>query len=217
VPQQESPPLSPTLEQFSSYQLTYDYFNEELFDGDLKQCHLNFSRRAASGVYFRPNYWKRQNGELLHEIGLNPSFLGKPFSEVMALLARGMGFQWQYDFGTPSPSTGYCNRELTEKLKAIGLQLTDTGEFGGRETGKWLRHIIIPGERFDQAVQAMPEEYKLPWISESIRIIKRPKDKISYTCPECLAQVWGKAGLAFGCMCDRKSGEKWIPECEEEV
>lgn len=210
--------LSPTLEQFSNYQLTYDYFNERLFDNDLKQCHLNFSRRASSGVYFRSNFWKRQDGELIHEIGLNPLFLAKPFPDVMALLVKGMGYQWQYDFGTPSPSAGYCNRELSEKLKALGLLLTETGEPGGRETGKWLKHFIIPDGQFEQAVEGIPDTYKLPWVSGTTRLIKQPRfDKIKYTCPDCLAQVWGKSGLAFGCMCDRKSGEKWVPECEEEA
>lgn len=210
--------LSPTLEQFSNYQFTYDHFNGKLFNNKLAYCKLTFSRRAASGVYFRPNFWKKQDGQRIHEIGLNPLFLSNPFADVMALLVKGMGYQWQYDFGTPSPSPGYCNRELADQFKAIGLPLTDTGNPGGRETGKWLKHYIIPGGLFDQAVQTMPEDYKLPWVSGATRLIRRPNtDKMKYTCPDCLAQVWGKAGLAFGCMCDRKSGEKWIPESEEEA
>lgn len=218
MPSESLPDLSPTLEQFIGYQLTCDYFNRELFQTHLTQCHLNFSCRAASGVYFRPLYWRKGNDKPIHEIGLNPTVLAKPLPEIVVLLVRGMGYQWQYDFGTPSPSKGYCNRELVEKLKSIGLLLTDTGEIGGRETGKWLRHVIIPGGPLEQAVDHLPEHCKLSWTSDAVRIIKPPStDKIKYTCPECLAQVWGKTELAFGCMCEKQTGAKWEADVEEEA
>lgn len=59
---------------------------------------------------------------------------------------------------------------------------------------------------------------KLLWISEAARIIKRPNaDKIKYTCPECLAQVWGKADQAFGCTCEKQTSAKWEADVEEEA
>ncbi|NEP17874.1 MAG: hypothetical protein F6J97_13380 [Leptolyngbya sp. SIO4C1] len=217
VSKEEYPGLTPTLEQFSSYQFAYDHFNDRLFGGQLEHCHLGFSVRALSGVFFNARSWKGKGGKMLHDIALNPSFLSNPFPDVMALLVKGMGYQWQHDFGTPSPSKGYCNRELSDKLKSLGIQLTDTGEPGGRSTGKWLKHCIMPDSPFEQAVKDMPENYKMPWVSGAPQRIKAKVDKkVAYTCPECLNKVWGKAGLAIGCMCDLRKAVKWVPDHEDD-
>lgn len=206
--------LSPTLEQFSAFQLAFDYLNNKLFDSKLKPCHLTFSRRAFSGVVFRPNVWKRdtEDDKLLHELCLNPIELEQPFMFTMSLVVRGMANVWQWERGTPSPSPGYCNRELADKLKEIGLQLSDSGKPGGRETGPWLKHYIIQNSPFTQAIATMPDDYKLPWKNNAIEKMKGSSDKIAYQCPHCHAKAWGKPGLKIACGCEIDCGQKWQPQ-----
>lgn len=210
-------PIEPTLEQYASYQSVYNYFNETLFDNSLKPCLLNFSRRAISGVYFRPLHWKNEK-QKIHEICLNPDVLERSFADSMALLVKGMGFQWLHEQGTPPSVVGYCSKELSMKMESIGITLSDTGEMDGKRTGLWLKHSVAEDGPFDEAFKAMPEEYKLPWVSGAQPLkTQRKNDKLKYSCPECDAAAWGKAGLAIACGCTQGNGAKWVCDFEAEV
>jgi predicted SprT family Zn-dependent metalloprotease len=197
---------TPTRTQFRAYEQMFSYFNQRLFHGELPACLLNFSRKSKTYGFFAPERWERGR-EVRHEISLNPSTLKsrKPI-DVASTLVHEMVHFWQHEHGKPSRA-GYHNHEWADKMEAVGLVPTDTGEPGGRKVGQKMTHYIAKGGPFELAFRAMPKEYALPWACEEpeiVRVKKAQKNKVKYTCPGCGTNVWGKPELAILC-----------EECEE--
>ena len=206
VPRAMDSARTPTGEQFAAYQALAQYFNERLFAGTLPPVLLNFSRKGRrTRGFFAPNRWEK-GPALTHEISLNPQLLKERSPlEAAATLVHELCHLWQFVFGHPS-RTGYHNQEWADKMEAIGLMPSDTGEVGGKRTGQQMTHYVISGGPFEQAFGAMSQEYLLPWISgESVaRSQPRRSSKVKYTCRGCRTNVWGKPGLSLLCpLCDR--------------
>ncbi len=203
----------PVEQQWGAYQAAWTYFNEELFQGSLKPCILNFSRKNGSYGFFWPGKWASDlDGNKTHEISLNPDLLEEPLQEVMGTLVHEMCHQWQFEQGTP-PRAGYHDRQWAAKMEAVGLIPSSTGEPDGRKTGQKMSHYIQPGGPFQQAFQSMPSEYSLPFKSWHNQKEKKEKkrNKLKYTCPGCETNVWGKPELNILC------GECQEPfQCEDE-
>ena len=64
---------------------------------------------------------------------------------------------WQHHFGKPSRA-GYHNKEWAEKMHAVGLHPSDTGQPGGKETGQQMTHYIAPGGPFQAAFADLDAE-----------------------------------------------------------
>lgn len=200
MPADQPKPRTPTREQFAAYQRLYDYFNRELFDPGLPVCVLNFSRHANTSGFFAPRRWSKGE-ERRHEISLNPStlLLRQP-REVCSTLVHEMVHLWQAERGTPSRA-GYHNREWSEKMQAVGLMPSSTGEPGGATVGQRMTHYILEGGPFAAAFARLPHDY-FPWLCEAEpegRGKKKTASKLRYTCPGCDAHVWGKPGLSIRC------------------
>jgi predicted SprT family Zn-dependent metalloprotease len=192
----------PTRDQWGAYAGAFDYFNAALFDGELSRCILNFDRRARRAAgFFAPERWERSAGRT-HEISLNPDVLKAPVEHTMSTLVHEMTHLWQHKQGKPS-RRGYHNRQWADKLESIGLMPSSTGKPGGKRTGQRMSDYVIAGGRFDLALQAMPHECLLPWLSGSLVRTPGPdpkdKNKVRYTCPGCGANVWGKPDLEIIC------------------
>jgi len=182
---------APTPEQFDRYQKAWDYFNQELFGGQLEPCLLNFSTHRGSYGYFCPRRWKKGEQET-HEISLNPNMLGRPLEDTMSTLVHEMVHQWQDDYGTPS-RRGYHNIEWAKKMEEIGLIPSDTGLPGGAKTGQRMTHYIDPNGRFAKALKRMPKKYALPWLTGELEEADekpKPPKKVKLTCPVCEVSVW---------------------------
>ena len=205
---------APTPEQFSAYQSMYDHFNRTLFDGELPQVILNFSRRAGSLGFFGADRW--DNGRTrTHEISLNPAHLKeRPSIDVASTLVHEMVHLWQHERGTPSRA-GYHNAQWAEKMEAVGLVPSDTGRPGGRKVGQQMDHYVGDGGGFQRAFERLPRGCLLPWQC-------RPdpergaggglgaapagaRNKVKYTCPSCASNVWGRPELELQCVpCARR-------------
>jgi hypothetical protein len=202
-----SPPgRGPTAEQFAAYQGMAEYFNEQLFGGQLPPILLNFSRQGRrTRGFFAPYRWEK-GAATTHEISLNPQLLRERTPlETAATLVHELCHLWQFSFGTPSRA-GYHNREWARKMEAVGLMPSSTGEPGGRRTGQQVSHYVLPGEAFARAFEMMPAEYRLPWRGRPVEPARRPRrpSKVKYACPGCRTNVWGKPGLSLVCpACDR--------------
>lgn len=195
--------VMPTLEQFSAYHHAWAYFNDRLFDGTLSSCLLNFSRKAKARGFFSPDRWAKGEATT-HEISLNPDVLGRPVIETMGTLVHEMVHQWQQEFGSP-PRRCYHNREWAAKMEEVGLIPSDTGEPGGKKTGQSMTHYIDPAGRFQQAFDAMPAEYLIPWRSHApSKATPSPtSSKTKYSCRRCGAAIWGGRRLQVLCLnCD---------------
>ena len=209
---------TPTLEQMTAYQQAFDYFNEQLFDNQLPQVILNFSRSGSHTIaFYAPRRW--QQGEkvveqtALDEISLNPKYLGMSMEEIMSSLVHEMMHLWQFAHGNPSRRS-YHNKEWAMKMKEVGLQ-PDDGT--GKETGQNVSHRIMEEGLFQKTFQTMPESHSLPWrvfiegdggkATGGEEQPGKPKSKsgkrLKYSCPSCKTNIWGKEGLRIGCMdCD---------------
>jgi hypothetical protein len=92
---------------------------------------------------------------------------------------------------------GYHNREWADRMEAIGLPSSSTGQPGGKRVGGRMSHYILEGGPFARAFAAMPRAYLMPWLSLD-RFGRGPTpdpSKTPYTCPACEARVWGKPEL----------------------
>lgn len=195
--------MKPSINQMQSYQAAFDYFNVELFEGELPQVILNFSRTGAKAVaFYAPKRWEnsKQDSNILDEISLTPKWLNRPLETIFSSLVHEMAHLWQFEFGSPS-RTNYHNKEWAFKMNEIGLK-PNNGK--GGETGQSVSHNIVINGPFQEAFKKMPEEYLLPWrvFCESDMEKKKTKksgSRVKYTCPECDTNVWGKDGLEIIC------------------
>jgi predicted SprT family Zn-dependent metalloprotease len=193
---------TPTVQQFSTYDALYGYFNVTLFGGELPPCILNFSRKSKRNHgFFAPERWEGKEG-IRHEISLNPSTLKQRSArDVCSTLVHEMVHLWQAEFG--KPSKGHHNRQWGAKMKDVGLHPSNTGAPGGKETGQQMTHYIVEGGPFDVAFQNLPTEF-LPYACcpEPTKVTKA-RNKVKYTCVCCGANVWGKPEMRIQCMdCD---------------
>jgi predicted SprT family Zn-dependent metalloprotease len=210
--------IKPTKETYDQIQQAYDYLNRTLFKGELPNCLITLQCRNRTYGYFSGDRFGRSDGLVTDEIALNPRhFHNRPVSEVLATLAHEMAHLWQHHHGKPGRGR-YHNREWAERMKAIGLQPTDTGEEGGQETGDGVHHYVIPDGPFDAAVnKLLTRGFTIAWIEkpraakvavegtdENEKTPAEPKSgkRVKYTCPRCNLNAWAKHEVRLICGAD---------------
>ena len=214
---------NPTTHQFTQYQKLYDWYNDNLFTGQLPSCLLILSRKTARICgHFSQNRWQDSDGKTTHEINLNPVYLSTATDQdICQTLVHEMVHLWQYEFGKPSRS-GYHNKEWADKMESVGLMPSNTGKKGGNRTGQQMADYAIKGGVFMSAYETMPNEVLLPFKSSemvngqlviggvvvegsggnpSTPLPSMPpkKNKLKYSCPRCQRNAWGKPGLQLVC------------------
>jgi hypothetical protein len=182
----------------------FAFFNERLFDRALPNVILTFSRRPRAGAFFAPRRWTARNDDqcVLGEIALNPDCLREYDPRYLtSIIVHEQVHCWQHASGHPG-RRGYHNREWADRMAAIGLVPSHTGEPGGRRTGQRVAHFILDGGPFDRAYAEMPQTWMLPFTSGAPQSKHRGNDasKIKYSCPACRIAAWGTTGLAIECM-----------------
>lgn len=196
-----------STEQVKALQGAYNYFNDQLFGGELNNVYFNFVWSKKSHGHVGPDRWKTREDEVvLHELSLTPNTISRPPIEVYSTLVHEMAHIWQLDFGKPSRG-GYHNKEWADKMEEIGLIPSDTGEPGGKRTGQRMTHYIDEGGRFQEAFEKMPVEYIIPFVTVPIpekESKKKAKNKVKYMCG-CGEAFWGKPGIFAVC---KKEWEK---------
>lgn len=203
-------------QQTEAYLNAYDYFNQELFGGELPGCILNFSRHRGAHGFVKYNSWKKINEEgeecTIHELSLTPQTLSREPKLFYSTLVHEMAHIWQIEFGTPSRS-GYHNKEWAKKMVDVGLIPSDTGEIGGKQTGQRMTHYIDEEGHYLRVFNQMPQEYILPFIAGDGFLTAKPaskkRNKIRYECPATGFKVWGKPGLNIVC---GDTGEQFIEQ-----
>ncbi len=154
-----------SAEQYKKFEEVYEYFNQELFDGQLQGAFILLTRSATAEGHFGSNRFKgKDSGENADEISLNPDFF---FNEegVMQTLVHEMSHQWQFRCGEISTRC-YHDRQWSEKMQEIGLMPSSTGRPGGNKTGQNMSDYIIEGGRFERLFKKLQEnENIIDWIS----------------------------------------------------
>ena len=222
---------TPTIEQFNAMQNAYGYFNKVLFGGELPSVILNLSRKSKACGFVAPFRWRKADAEpgskgTIHELSINPEILCMDAIEVYSTLVHEQCHIWQHEYGEPTRS-GYHNKEWAAKMQSVGLIPSNTGKPGGAMTGQNMSDYPPEGGRFLQALERLPQQYKLPFVSiegdylrqvknghsvedgeatpNAIGQEKQKRNKVKYTCPDCQANVWGKPQLKIRCgECNRE-------------
>jgi predicted SprT family Zn-dependent metalloprotease len=193
-----------TEREYSTMQRAYEYFNAELFEDSLPHVLITYQRHAKAEGYFSfERFTARGEGGKAHELAMNPDvFSVREDRAILDTLVHEMAHVWQFEHGKPSRS-GYHNKEWAKKMREIGLQPSDTGKIGGKETGQRMSDYIIPGGRFDVAFQKLAKSgFKLSWQSHPAgRKERKAKaaSKTKYTCPDCDRNAWAKPGSLLIC------------------
>lgn len=158
----------PTAEQFDAYRAMFHHFNHALFNDELPEVVLNFSRKARSMGFYAAGRWERADGsaERTDEISINPDTLTRfPPRETAATLVHEMCHQWRRRQPNPSRA-GYHDHVWADKMESIGLMPSDTGKPGGKRVGQKMADYPIEGGKFVRAFEAMPPKFLLPWRSD---------------------------------------------------
>jgi hypothetical protein len=192
-----------TEREYSTMQQAYDFFNAELFEGSLPHVLITYQRHArAEGYFSYERFSARTDDGKAHELAMNPDvFSIRDDRAILDTLVHEMAHVWQFEHGKPSRS-GYHNKEWAKKMREIGLQPSDTGKIGGKETGQSMSDYIIPGGRFDVAYAKLAKTgLKLNWQSRQAGKDARAKaaSKTKYTCPDCGLNAWAKPAAMLIC------------------
>jgi SprT-like family len=224
MPKTRTPAKTPTLEAYGELQTAYDHYNRVLFHDALPTCLITLHREGhrVLGYFSHKRFVRLTDGRTAtDEIAMNPiHFAGRTLTAVLSTLAHEMVHLWQAHLGKPSRKA-YHNKEWAEMMKAIGLQPSDTGEPGGKETGQKMNHYVTPGGAFDKATDVLLQDgFTLSWADAAIldKVIKPKKSgaRVKYTCPGCGANAWGKGELHLICADCNHSMIGDTPEGEED-
>lgn len=209
------PGTKPTKETYDQFQLAYDRLNTGLFGSELPNCLITLQRRKRTFGYFSGDRFTRHDGQATDEIALNPAhFRDRPIPEILATLAHEMVHLWQHHFGKAGRGR-YHNRQWAEKMKELGLQPSDTGEEGGKETGDKIHHTIIPDGRFDKVVnRLLARDFAITWMEKpeasAAGTVSRENEngkesksgkRVKYVCAEanCELKAWAKHEAKLVC------------------
>ncbi len=205
VSYETKPDATITEREYRAFQVAYDFFNAELFGGSLPHVLVTFQRHAKAKGYFSPERFVSREAEgvtTAHELAMNPDvFTGRSDEAILSTLAHEMVHVWQQTHGKP-PRRSYHDRQWAEKMKAVGLYPSTTGEPGGKETGQSVTHYIVQGGPYQVAYAKLAATgFHINWqslpISEDRK--KKAKSKTKYTCPDCGANAWAKPKTSLIC------------------
>jgi len=172
--------LRPTKEQFQNFEALFDYFNKNLFDGNLPNVILNFSRKSGTAGFFSPNNWQSADGKTTHEISINPNTFSNGKVYIIQTLVHEMVHLWQEEFGEPGSkkSKNYHNRQWADKMIEVGLIPSHNGEVGGKQIGTRMSDYLEKGGVLDQLIEKMPNDIWYPFETLMIVDVKQLEEML---------------------------------------
>jgi predicted SprT family Zn-dependent metalloprotease len=192
--------MSITTIEYICFQQAYDFFNATLFEGQLPEVLITLQRQANTRGYFSAQQFNgRIKESVAHELAMNPDTFGdRTDEEIISTLVHEMCHIWQHCFGQPGRGR-YHNRQWATKIKELGLQPSDTGEPGGKETGQRVSHYIIADGPYAQAYQQLTQTgFKLNWNSRTNSQAQK-LSKAKFSCPTCGQNAWAKPDAELVC------------------
>ncbi|ABS65798.1 conserved hypothetical protein [Xanthobacter versatilis] len=206
--------IKPTKETYDRLQQAHEYFNKALFGGMLPNALITFQRRKGTFGYFAGGRFANEAGQVADEIALNPMhFASRSQKDILGTLVHEIVHQWQRHEGQPGRGR-YHNREWAEKMKALGLQPSDTGVEGGKETGEAVSHYIVAAGPFDLAADKLlgkgfalvwkdaPEAAPAGGEGEAEPAAPKSGRRVRYACPVCDLKAWAKHDVRLLCGTD---------------
>jgi hypothetical protein len=187
--------LAPTTAQYSVLQDAFVHFNEALFAGRLPPLLITLQRQHRTLGYYCAARFAARAGDKgqTDELALNPaSFHRRGLRDVLSTMVHEQCHQEVQHFGKPV-RRGYHDRQWANRMKAIGLHPSNTGEPGGKELGYHMDHYIIDGGPFDLACAGFMAQVGTLWGDAAVMVepdplvmIQQPKPKrIKFICSCC--------------------------------
>ncbi|MDR5799303.1 MULTISPECIES: SprT-like domain-containing protein [Caballeronia] len=205
--------LKPTKEAYEALQFAYDFFNERLFNGELRGCLITLNRTGRSFGHFSPQRFVNRTSDITDEINLNPAlFSSRPVEDVLSTLAHEQCHQWREYAGTP-PRRCYHDKQWSSKMQSIGLQPSSTGSPGGKAVGEKMSHYVVPDGPFIKVCkELLTHSFGIIWFDRYPQLSGKDYAYAgTVAVPAKLAVATGSRGIEVSSNIDE--GE---PESEEE-
>lgn len=184
----------------------YKFFNEKLFNGNLPEVLITFQRKQKAKGYFHFEIFQSREDDrvLISEIALNPNyFIEDSDLQILQTLCHEICHVAQYYLFNRPEKSGWHDEEFAEIMLKIGLMVSNTGQEGGRKTGKKMSDYIINGGKFEKYCLEFLENNKINWqnvrIPEKEKKTKERKSKLKYMCPDCEKIAWQKVESRLIC------------------
>ena len=191
------------IEQYTILQEIYVYFNHHLFS-DFFLPEIIFTidyRKSNNNGFFHAEKFDH-NGKKISVISLNPDHFNRSNIDCMSTIAHEMSHLWEYCISPDKYKGGYHTKVWSSKMQKIGLMPSDTGQEGGKKTGRRMTHYIVKNGLFEQKANEFISNHQNIFLFSGIAMIQKVSDKkrnkIKYTCP-CGQNVWGKPDLQIIC------------------
>ena len=182
---------------------TFDYFNQQFFAGKLPKCLLTINRKNKSiGYYHAEQFNHKTDKKVIDEISLNTDYFTRPDKQTLSTLLHEMTHCWQFHYGAHKSNNGYHNKEWANKMQSIGLMPSNTGEPGGKKTGKQMTHYIVENESYDNVITTYLKTNIIEWFTQKNKSQAKKrsnKSKTKYTCQSCGLNVWAKPSIKVLC------------------
>lgn len=150
-----------TVQQFTTLEDLYSFYNQKLFGGKLPFCLVNLSRhREAVGFYIPQEWASLAGGDIKDEISINPDSFHLGDEYWQSTLVHEMCHLWQFHFGKYSRYS-YHNQQWADKMMEVGLMPSHTGKVGGNTTGQYMSDYVMQGGKFQKYFQSISKEAKL--------------------------------------------------------
>jgi hypothetical protein len=227
----KAPMKQPTPETYDILNKAFQELNRRFFRGELPPVLITFRRAPRARAYYSPGRFfdkaqkvrKGDEPRATGEIALDATFFAQRTDlETLSTLLHEMCHHWEWTCSGHTPTGGYHDKVWAAKMVEVGLIPTDTGELGGKMTGKAMTHIIAEGGKFAQIGADMIKagRFHLTWADVAGRPTVEPKGQEpklatkgatkgqpiqvpgtrgKFTCPSCGANAWGKPSLRLTC------------------
>lgn len=216
----------PTAETASEWQHAYDFFNTELFGGELPNCLITVKAQPRSRGFFAWDRWdNQQTAEKTDEISMNSLlFAHQGLNVTLSTLVHEMCHLWHYRCEPETFSKTYHNKHWADKMETVGLMPTVDGTKTGARTGRSATHYIVEGGVFEAAAALLIERhgFGLTWaeaggvapsgtptaggvvtgagvLPVTASRAKKRASKTKFSCWDCGANAWAKDSAKLLC------------------
>jgi len=162
--------MTATTEQFKVLGDLFAYYNKKLFRGMLPPVLVGLVHSNKFEGAFIPNSWLKWKDRLrpVHQIVLNVFTIGRDAKRFHSCLVHEMVHVYVQEF-YGGASNGYHCKRFAAVMRYVGLQASDTGKHGGKETGYRMSDYVIEGGAFEKAFNVITAKeiakYSVPYHS----------------------------------------------------
>lgn len=219
-------PFSPTEALNVSLHRLFDYLNENLFGphlknkagnriGTVQDCIITVQSKGRAEGFTKRTVWSNHTGRYLDEIGI--SLNAHSHGDILGIaqtMAHEMCHAVQNERGQ-SGKYNYHNAQFRDWMRNIGLQTSQTGMPGGKETGVGMSDYPIQDGPFELTVSRLVRSgFSIPLeVVDSIRNPQladpegecgsnsksKDQSKIKFSCSAFGQNAWTKSTAILAC------------------